>query len=88
MSDRVFSPKPWIFNHPYTCPLLMWLQGIIKGQQWVFTQHSGWRLLESPTVVARCLWPNWLIMIEHRLWQRHFFLKAWVRMAKVRLRNV
>ena len=88
MSDRMFTKTPWVFNHPYTCPLLMWVQGIVRGQRWEFSQHSGWRLLETPTVVAICMWPFWLIDIEYRLWQRHFFLKAWVRMIRGRVANV
>ena len=58
----------WINDNPYTCPLLMLFQGWVKWQKWHYG-CDGWVLIQSPTARARCMWPSWIVLFEHRLWQ-------------------
>lgn len=64
----------WMNDHPYTCPLLLTIQGIVKRQSWSYG-CDGWRLMESPNVEARCMWPDWLILLECRAWNTHIGLR-------------
>ncbi len=60
--------KPYLLNHPYTCPLLMLMQSWLLWQSWHFDNYDGWRLMKSPRVVALCMFPHWLIKLECRFW--------------------
>lgn len=57
----------WLNDNPYTCPVLMVVQGLIRRQKWHYG-CSGWVLLEQPHARARAMWPGWLVLAEARWW--------------------
>ena len=57
----------WINDTPYTCVLLMVIQGWLKRQRWHYC-GDGWVLIESQNCQARYCWPHWLIRAECRWW--------------------
>jgi hypothetical protein len=57
----------WINDNPYTCPLLMMLQGWIKWQTWCYG-YSGWVLLSGRHSRATCIFPDWMVLYECRFW--------------------
>ncbi|HSG61640.1 MAG TPA: hypothetical protein VLA24_09425 [Pseudomonadales bacterium] len=69
MAERVYERTPYWKNNPYTCPILMLIQGWIFWRKWHFSDHSGWRLLEKPRVIDRCRFPVWMIKAEHKFWR-------------------
>lgn len=80
--------QPWVLNTRYTCPILMLLQSWLLRQKWEFREDDGWRLLESPYVIARCRAPVWTINVEYRFWNRFINLIAWARSLKARLNSL
>ena len=57
----------WINDNPYTCPLLMMVQGWVRWQKWHYG-CSGWVLLSGPHSRATCKMPEWMIRLECRSW--------------------
>ena len=68
--------RQFLTDHGYTCIMLMWLQSVIKRQQWKYGISSGWRLMEGPHSQARCIWPDWLVLLECRLWNSRLGQRA------------
>lgn len=65
----------WINDTPYTCPILLVVQGIVKRQSWSYG-CDGWRLMGGKTYEARCIWPRWMILAECRLWNSWIGLRV------------
>ena len=57
----------WINDNPYTCPMLMLVQGWVCWQKWNYG-CDGWTLLSGPHSRATCQFPVWLIRAECRCW--------------------
>jgi hypothetical protein len=76
MAERVFERTPYWKNHPYTCPVLMVIQGWLLWRKWQFSERDGWRLMESKYVIDRCRFPLWMIKLEQRLWRSYIGILA------------
>jgi hypothetical protein len=69
----------WINDHGYTCPLLMWIQSVIKPKQFWRYGSDGWVLMEMQTVRARSIWSHRTINLEVKFWQSKigFKIRQW-----------
>lgn len=62
-------------RNPYTCPTLMWLQGLITpGSRWEVSR-DGFRYLVCGHSRAACIFPLWMIRAELRLREAYVHFK-------------
>lgn len=67
-------------DNRYTCPILMYIQSLIKPKHfWRYSSSYGWVLMELPTVQARPIFSERLIRLECKFWNSRIGirLKLW-----------
>jgi hypothetical protein len=65
----------WINDTQYSCPILMFLQSLIKREQFWQYGSDGWKLMMLPTVCAHSIWSASTVKKECDFWNSRFGIK-------------